>query len=75
MVADKLQGGSEHRTDQEGILKKTKEVAVLTASLITSPCSQFFGSLISEKAVSGTVTANVLPFVLNHVFWTIQMEE
>lgn len=75
MVTDKLEGSSEHRTGQEGVLKKTKEVAEITVSQLTSPCSQFFCLLISEKAVSGAVTADVLPFVLNHIFWTNQMEE
>lgn len=32
MVTDKLEGSSEHRTYQEGILKKTKEVAVISFS-------------------------------------------
>lgn len=54
MVTDQLEGSSEHRTDQEGILKKTKEVAMITVSPLTPPCSQFFGLLIAEKAVPGT---------------------
>lgn len=67
-MADKLEGNSEHRTYQEGVLEKTKDVAVITVSLLTAPCSQFSGILTSgkfaEKTVSARATADVLPFVL-----------